>query len=222
MKEVSSGEGRTVLFVSHNMGSIRNLCRNGIVLKNGCVDYIGTANDAVDYYMQLDAYNEIVYREIDNQVRKPDMPLNVEFISVEFAKGKNLFASDEDIEFVFTIKANKDTPECRINTTIFGMDDIPIGGVSNTNMFSITKEETKKVSLKLYRHNLAYGEYKVSFSVGSGNLLTGQKDYDIIRNVLTFKITSLSVNSSSVGEHISQWKRSWGNIMFPYESKIIL
>ena len=51
MKDVSQGEGRTVLFVSHNMASIRALCNNGIVLKNGSIDFIGEINSAVDYYM---------------------------------------------------------------------------------------------------------------------------------------------------------------------------
>ena len=51
MQDVSRGEGRTVLFVSHNMFSIRTLCSQGVVLKNGAIDFIGSANDAVDYYM---------------------------------------------------------------------------------------------------------------------------------------------------------------------------
>lgn len=220
MKDVSSGEGRTVLFVSHNMGSIRNLCNNGIVLKDGSIDFVGTANEAVDYYMQLDGYDETIYRKIDDSVRKPDMPLNVEFISVEFSSKKNVFAPADPVEFIFTVKANKDAPECRINTTVFGMDDIPVGGVSNTQMFTIKKDEVKRVTLKLYNHNLALGEYKVSFSVGSGNLLSGQKDYDIIRSVLTFKIDNISKDIDNQG-YIAQWKPSWGKIMFPYESKII-
>lgn len=51
MKEVSEGEGRTVLFVSHNMSSVRNLCTRGIVLSNGQVAYTGSANDAVNHYL---------------------------------------------------------------------------------------------------------------------------------------------------------------------------
>ena len=50
MQDVASG-GRTVLFVSHNMNSIKQLCKSGIVLKNGQVDYISTARDSVDYYI---------------------------------------------------------------------------------------------------------------------------------------------------------------------------
>ena len=52
MKDVSRGEGRTVLFVSHNMASIRHLCNTGIVLKNGCVDFTGNVDESVDYYMR--------------------------------------------------------------------------------------------------------------------------------------------------------------------------
>jgi len=135
MQDVSQGEGRTVLFVSHNMGSVRNLCKTGLVLKNGSIDFTGTANDAIEYYMEMDGYDEVIYREIDAKYRKKDMPMNVEFISVGFTKNKNIFASNEQVEFVFEVKGNKDVDEFRVNTTIFGMDDIPVGGVSNTPFF---------------------------------------------------------------------------------------
>lgn len=217
MKDVSSGEGRTVLFVSHNMGSVRNLCHSGIVLKDGMIDFTGTANEAVDYYMQMDAYDEILYREITSQFRKPDMPMNVEFLSVAFAAQKNSFASDEPVDFLFEVKGNKDVEAFRINTTVYGMDDIPIGGVSNTTFFSIKKGEIKKVKFRLMDHHLAYGTYKVSFSVGSGNYTSGQKDYDIIREVLKFKIIS-AVTEEYAGNAISQWNPSWGKIMIPSET----
>lgn len=51
MQDVSKGEGRTVLFVSHNMASIRQLCNSGILLENGQVVYRGTANDTIDQYL---------------------------------------------------------------------------------------------------------------------------------------------------------------------------
>ncbi len=52
MQDVSKGEGRTVLFVSHNMGSIKMLCNKGVVLKNGLVDYNGNIESAVDNYLK--------------------------------------------------------------------------------------------------------------------------------------------------------------------------
>ena len=57
MQEVSQGGGRTVLFVSHNMASVRRLCTKGIVLRNGGMAYQGGTNDAIDFYMQSSLSN---------------------------------------------------------------------------------------------------------------------------------------------------------------------
>lgn len=51
MHDVSQGEGRTVLFVSHNMASIKALCKTGILLENGTVKCTGLVNDVVDTYL---------------------------------------------------------------------------------------------------------------------------------------------------------------------------
>ena len=51
MQDVSKGEGRTVLFVSHNMAAVKSLCKTGVVLKNGQIDFIGVINQAVSYYL---------------------------------------------------------------------------------------------------------------------------------------------------------------------------
>jgi lipopolysaccharide transport system ATP-binding protein len=55
MQDVSKGEGRTVLFVSHNMGSIKSLCTKGLVLNNGVSVFEGNTNEAVDYYLNQDS-----------------------------------------------------------------------------------------------------------------------------------------------------------------------
>lgn len=51
MKEVSKGDGRTVLFVSHNMASVKNLCTSGIVLENGQLTFAGSAEESVNHYL---------------------------------------------------------------------------------------------------------------------------------------------------------------------------
>lgn len=52
MQDVSKGEGRTVLFVSHNMAAVRSLCTKGICLENGTAVYQGTVHSAIDYYLK--------------------------------------------------------------------------------------------------------------------------------------------------------------------------
>lgn len=51
MKDVSKNEGRTVLFVSHNMGSIKQLCTRAITLANGQVSFDGNVSEAIDKYL---------------------------------------------------------------------------------------------------------------------------------------------------------------------------
>lgn len=53
MQDVSKGEGRTVLFVSHNMKSIRRLCKTGVLLENGKIRYSGEVGSVVDKYLSL-------------------------------------------------------------------------------------------------------------------------------------------------------------------------
>lgn len=51
MKSVSKHEGRTVLFVSHNMESVRQLCNRAIVLDKGQLAFDGSTEDAIDFYL---------------------------------------------------------------------------------------------------------------------------------------------------------------------------
>lgn len=55
MQDVSMGEGRTVLFVSHNMVSIKRLCKTGILLENGTVSFLGTAEEAISRYLTVNS-----------------------------------------------------------------------------------------------------------------------------------------------------------------------
>ena len=54
MQDVSRGEGRTVLFVSHNMTSIKSLCRRGVILKNGMLLADGDIDPIVTQYLRGD------------------------------------------------------------------------------------------------------------------------------------------------------------------------
>ena len=65
MKDVSKGEGRTVLFVSHNMAAVRGLCTSGIMLKNGMIDFVGNIPDTLNHYLNegMDSQEECI---IDN------------------------------------------------------------------------------------------------------------------------------------------------------------
>ncbi|MGB3342526.1 MAG: ABC transporter ATP-binding protein [Aequorivita sp.] len=77
MQDISQGDGRTVLFVSHNMSAVKSLCTRGIVLEHGKVVFGGSAEECVDYYL----YDEVA-EDIGNLLERSD----------RLGSGKLLFA----------------------------------------------------------------------------------------------------------------------------------
>ncbi len=63
MKDVSEREGRTVLFVSHNMAAVKQLCTSGIVLRNGQLVFSGTQHGAVSFYQNAHQTNSCYIHE---------------------------------------------------------------------------------------------------------------------------------------------------------------
>lgn len=70
MQDVSRGEGRTVLFVSHNMASMKQLCKNGVLLENGMVKYTGSISDTIGVYLSGGELAESVFIPENNVVKK--------------------------------------------------------------------------------------------------------------------------------------------------------
>ncbi|MFD1014624.1 ABC transporter ATP-binding protein [Winogradskyella rapida] len=68
MQDISKGDGRTVLFVSHNMAAVKSLCTRAIVLENGCTVFEGGTDEAVNYYLNTNSHgllNFVEYKEAD-------------------------------------------------------------------------------------------------------------------------------------------------------------
>jgi lipopolysaccharide transport system ATP-binding protein len=64
MKDASAKEGRTVLFVSHNLLAVKQICISGIVLKNGTISYSGNSEAAVKNYLsETNSENKVTYRK---------------------------------------------------------------------------------------------------------------------------------------------------------------
>ena len=76
MHDVANGEGRTVLFVSHNMAAVKSLCKKGVVMKNGGIEYIGDIESSVAHYLKND--NQSTEKKIIDRGKwvKPTMRIN--------------------------------------------------------------------------------------------------------------------------------------------------
>lgn len=74
MEDVSKNEGRTVLFVSHNLAAIKTLCTNGILLRNGRISNIGHINGVIEAYKTVaDKKNEFSFSNLVNDTAKSNI-----------------------------------------------------------------------------------------------------------------------------------------------------
>jgi lipopolysaccharide transport system ATP-binding protein len=97
-----AGEGRTVLFVSHNMQAVRQLCQRGMVLNEGRISFIGPAQDAVDVYLKESQTAQPV-TEITPSMRYRQNPV-LEIFRVRIVNGKGEAASTIQVNESFAIE----------------------------------------------------------------------------------------------------------------------
>ena len=189
MNDVATNGGRTVLFVSHNMAAVRSLCKTGILLENGSVKIQGSVSEVVDTYT-LDCvdFEHKIKSIITSQMRDINRSLKVRFISIEHIKNSDIYASDEDIVLKINILAQKQVENCRINCTIRTIDGLSICNNSSKAHFDIYEDEQKVLRYTLFNPGLVVGKYTMSFSVGIGNMESGEAIFDVITDVLTLTI----------------------------------
>jgi lipopolysaccharide transport system ATP-binding protein len=99
MKDVSN-QGRTVIFVSHNLVAVKSLCQRGIVMERGGITFTGTADEAVEHYMKVNAEQLNPCISFDNSSNAPGN----EFIKINrvAVNPTNPFITDDvQLEFSF-------------------------------------------------------------------------------------------------------------------------
>jgi lipopolysaccharide transport system ATP-binding protein len=92
MQDVSRGEGRTVLFVSHNMGAVKNLCKRGIVLDQGQISYISDIDSSITHYLNK-AHKVEPFESIANITREKGYNTEILFTNLKF-----LDSNDNEIQ----------------------------------------------------------------------------------------------------------------------------
>jgi len=135
-------EGRTVLFVSHSMGAVQQLCSRGMVLKDGKLEMIGKISDVVNSYLSknldqtLDSLDETT--SIVKKL-KPEMYASstdkMRFERIELVKkraGPPTLHFNEPIEIKITINARAPIENCRAGITLQTYDGTMIG-LSHSN-----------------------------------------------------------------------------------------
>lgn len=88
MQDVAKGEGRTVLFVSHNIAAVRKLCTRGIVLQDGELSFDGVTEEAIEYYTRSCVPEKFLSTSIELPAYTKSNT-QISFTSIEFLDENN-------------------------------------------------------------------------------------------------------------------------------------
>ena len=100
MKDVSSGAGRTVLFVSHNLTAIQSLCSKAILLSNGQVEKRGEVATVIAHY-QNKHNSDLSYNELNTAIHEGIVLEKIALHSVE--RETDMLTRNDDIGIVTTL-----------------------------------------------------------------------------------------------------------------------
>lgn len=103
MKDISQGQGRTVLFVSHNMASVQNLCTRGILLENGCIIGQGEVRTIIEQYLSSNQSNtdQDPVKKINSDERSGSMEILIAQVELITDHKKSLPSTGRPLAFKF-------------------------------------------------------------------------------------------------------------------------
>lgn len=192
MEEVSSQQGRTVLFVSHNMNAINTLCPRSVVLDDGQIIKAGDTGDAIAYYGQKNIPEEYIWeRDFADAVRYGNQKVYcvkgaIRAYSPAGESRDKTFYSGDDLEIDVTIRAKEYVVGLNVAYILYAIDGERVVD-ANLSMLgqkvAIAKEETSLFTCRLRTLMLTPGKYLVAFWLGEPN-----QDFDGIPKAFTLTV----------------------------------
>ncbi len=146
-------DGRTVLFVSHNMATMKKICNNAIVLKNGEIVFRGTASDAVNDYMREQSSNLKPFKRWEEGSEPGDDSVKLTYFKIfgdDLLNPKSDFKQNEYITIETGLRLESDTHGFRVNFSFETMTS-EIAFIASS----------QKITMKDFRN----GEYRLSVVV---------------------------------------------------------
>ena len=174
MEDVSAREGRTVLFVSHNLGSVSQLCNRGVLLENGKIFADSSIEQTIVKYLQIDSTNDLHY---ENEIQNKEIFISKIVLSDAQLKPSNRFKHNEEILVNISLRNNNLNAKCNLLITF--QDYL------KRKVFSSEIEITKdNYSLKVDQNMLVRGNYSLNCIIYSPAIM----QYDNIQECCNFVI----------------------------------
>lgn len=209
MSDVSKTEGRTILYVSHNMNTIRQLCDRCIVLSKGKVIFNGDVEEAIQIYLENNITENDVKKDLSIMERPGNQTGGVQMNYFEYlGKENNIFKKDEKIRFLIKWQAKKELENVAFKIIIRHNSDAPVGVSKSKFIEKIYEGEEHNSILEFDPKLLADGQYFVSISIFQQDYYGRDLLADHITRAFNFKIERAEENKL-VWQH-----KYWGSIQF--------
>jgi lipopolysaccharide transport system ATP-binding protein len=209
MKDVTGREGRTVLFVSHNMGAVAQLTTRAVVLSQSRLDFIGSSQDAIAHYLHRELENRSIEYDCSLAKRPWEGTGEARIMTLRFHRPAPVFRFGEPLQFILRVRATTAIPRIRVSIGIYASDGAIIGAAIGSELDGMGAGEQREFSVTLPLRLVA-GSYFCTISVGRGTHHTSLVEYDVIAETLSFEVTPEQTESGA----IAKWYSGWGRIAF--------
>ena len=162
MQAVSEKDGRTILYVSHNMNTIRQLCNRCIVLERGKVIFDGETEKAISNYLgdKEKAKEKYVYEDVYHSGPRTGL---LDIISTEVINFRSYQANSNDTVDLRILVQSHEKPldNVGLRFEVKSLQDIVIGTMFSDRSFDISSYENQMISLSLPINSIMPGKYRI-------------------------------------------------------------
>lgn len=208
MRELAVDENRTILYVSHNMGTIQDLCNRCIVLEHGKKVYDGDVDEAIKLYMG-GANDEFFVHHYEgdrfkNPVRRHDINLRM---AKYIGRTTNLFFDNEPVEVELEWENLADIPKLSLRIEIQDARRIPVTSYLIEDFYSGKEGEIHSQRFTLDVSKIMGGRYFTRYVFfNRRNESVAYEDIEDAMGLSLRRQVSLSENQKR------PWNRLWGSI----------
>lgn len=212
MRETSEKEDRTILYVSHNMNTIRQLCERVVVLNKGTIIYDGDVEKGIAEYLGEKTEAKSTFFDLNNSERPTNITEKAFIHDIKFNDSTTgIFSRDNPISFTISWTAMDNIESVFFRMIIRHASDIPVGLVQSDNLGNFITRQSTTHTFEFMPDLLADGKYFFSIALYQKDDLGHSIALDHITRACYFEIMSSHTNIQNLAwEH--QW---WGSIMFP-------
>lgn len=214
MQDVSQGEGRTILFVSHNMSSVKSLCDTGLLMENGMITYKEEINKVITKYMEGEFNESSTHKKwnLANALGNDEIKIHQVEITDSNSNVKDLFTPSQDLFVRIEYEIYSPLSGMRINLNLQAASG---GTVFQTSSHEYTKqkEELGKFELIFIIPKNLLNRIKYIIYISAG--IPGYRNIIPDTKVLSFEIDGIS-------SHGSNFSEKWEGVIAPkIECKLI-